>query len=108
MIATVETKPKFLTVAELKKFIADIEAAHGVGCIDDHAIHFLNLTRFPTDEGEWTRYATMVDCDSFDCHEGDETKPIKVLSFCHWPDVREDMDDLHKFLTARKANAEVK
>lgn len=73
-----------MSVGQLKKTIADIEAREGKS-INDWPVHIMNMTE---DSG----YATWAEVDCFDTDTGDdpddnpETKAVTVLSLLVWPD----------------------
>jgi len=82
----VDHKRQFLTVGDLKKYIAQVEATHGKS-LDDHLVHMLDMES--NDDGEDFGYASHVEADVMDGTEEDpdhpDYKPIRCLSFLRWP-----------------------
>lgn len=77
---------KPLTVRDLKDLIARHEAAHGIGSLDEHWVHFLRMEG--TEDDVATNYATHAEVDCFDTDTGDpddSTKAYLCLSLLHEP-----------------------
>lgn len=85
----VDFKRKFLTVGDLKKYIAQIEAVSGKS-LDDHLVHFLDMEPDDenADEADFA-YASHVENDVMDGTEDDPDHPgykaIPCLSILRWP-----------------------
>ena len=86
-IDSVDYERPFLTVGDLKKYIAQVEATHGKS-LDDHLVHMLDMEP-DDDDREENGYASHVENDVMDGTEEDPDHPdykaIPCLSLLRWP-----------------------